>query len=959
MSDSDVIGDPDHDHLSDDEFAEAEHLARRALEWNKDDEEARRLWKLSRRGQGKSLASDLPETLRKEIYAEHALAVERRLYLTHDLTARLERAENPHDLVSASIQNATDEARSHIVSRYSITAFELDLILHEGEKESWPVKAMNSADGIEVTSSWYYARSDEKHVRQIVVRLTPETRSAPRVFSVTADPAFTVANWAVTVLLDSQSGAPVVFAKASGAIEMLDHKPADVVFAFYDLDHGGVFQVFVQVDSPEVRSKFGYPFVAEHARWLDETNDRRVVEALISSERVELCFVAASEQDPCTPFFGLTGILAPGCRERLHQEWDELRKHHDSIESRDFQSALEQYNQLNPMEESPVLPENEFIKDARTQPSQDQELSPETLGAFFQALSSTDVKEGDVLEIKQVGTVEVNTGELGLTEYDIVQLYQHGIRKVGGIELTPGVYEMAQTAIELGAERELSDLAADLIQQEQKKARKQKKKLVKQAAVKTAYVRRKRTPVEILRLVLIPALIAISLNLSALFLLQLSMRLYMLLNGCLIFAIGIYSAVRLDWAGQWPTKTKSDNPREELAGCVGGLFVIGLVLTILGGALKLGNTIMLPIVVVSFCVYGLFQLAVYPKLFKSLVLFTAISKLPEVAGSLLLSTGIQNSHLRPLNILWLSFAMPVYATWVGMITAGLLDWRRERKGVAYLETSDTETAIACSDDDARDRYQRGIENSERQNWKEAEKDFAAAVELDSGSPMYLYSLAVARTQCAPQDVSDAELQKYYLDVCGLFEKAVQLDAIRSELNKEAYEKVAYTCGAMYRSLQKHQDALRVFRIGLKHHPRDPVFLAGVGWSQFDLGEISEAEKTASQLLEVAPDSDDGRQLWKAVRKALGQELTSDLGEDLKRRIYKEYLQERDRSFVEGYMDSGVSPNLSFEQLVSDISGKAGDADLKVRRLLLEKYGLKEFEFELIVKQGEREAWSTE
>jgi hypothetical protein len=59
------------------------------------------------------------------------------------------------------------------------------------------------------------------------------------------------------------------------------------------------------------------------------------------------------------------------------------------------------------------------------------------------------------------------------------------------------------------------------------------------------------------------------------------------------------------------------------------------------------------------------------------------------------------------------------------------------------------------------------------------------------------------------------------------------------------------------------------------------------------------------------------------------------------------------------MDAGVAPNLSFEQLVSDISGKAGDAELKVRRLLLEKYGLKEFEFELIIKQGEREAWNTE
>src|SRR5687768_5743280 len=106
-------------------------------------------------------------------------------------------------------------------------------------------------------SSWYYTRSEEKHVRQIVIRFTPESRTAPRVGSLTADVAFTAPNWAVTAVIDSPSAAPVIFAKATGAIEMVDHEPADVAFAFYHLKHGGVFQVFVQVDSPAVRSKFG------------------------------------------------------------------------------------------------------------------------------------------------------------------------------------------------------------------------------------------------------------------------------------------------------------------------------------------------------------------------------------------------------------------------------------------------------------------------------------------------------------------------------------------------------------------------------------------------------------------------------------------------------------------------------------------------------------------------------
>lgn len=813
-------------------------------------------------------------------------------------------------------------------------------------------------------SSWYYARNEEKHVRQIVIKLSPESRSYPRVDNLTADAAFTAPNWAVTAVLDSPSAAPVIFAKATGAIEMVDHMPADVAFAFYHLERGGVFQIFVQVDSPAVRSKFGSPFLSEHARWLDETNDRRVIEALIAGEKVELCFVAPGEKGPCTAFFSLSGTLPPECCEKLKQEWDELRRHHDSIEFKDFQSALQQYNHENPMEESPVLAPTESERPPEMLPErQDQELSPETLGAIFQALSSSDVKEADILEIKRDGTVAVDQGGLGLTDYDIVELYNHGIRKVGDIEFTPGVYEMAQMELEMGAERQLSDFAADLIKQkEQKKKRVQKQEPRTPAKPAKSSIPRTFTPIQAQRLLLIPSLVALSLNLFGLFVTQWALSTYMLVNYCLIVAVGVYFGFRLDRAGAWqPEKTRTQNPGEELGGCIGGLFVIGIVLGVLAGALKLSSTIMLPIVFVSLGIYGLFQLAVYPRLFKALLLFTVITKLPELIGSWLLPTGMQNSPVRTSNILGLSLAMPVYATWIGMITAAVLDWRRKRRVGATLPdrsvvaTDESQTYI--SDDKARSLYRQGIENADRQNWKEAAKDFASAVELDPTSPTYLYLVAVAQTQCAPQEVGEEELQKYYLDVCALFEKAIRLDANRSELDKEAYKKVAYTCGALYRSLKKLEDALRLFRVGLRHHSNDPELLAGVGWSQFDLGQLSDAEKTVSRLSELAPDSNDSRQLWKAIRKAQGQELTSDLSENLKRQIYKEYLEKKDRSFVQGYMDCGVSSKLSFEELVSDISGKAADADLKVRRLLFEKYGLKEFEFDLILKQGEREAWN--
>lgn len=807
-------------------------------------------------------------------------------------------------------------------------------------------------------SSWYYARNEEKHVRQIVIKLSPESRTYPRVDSPTTDAAFTAPNWAITAVLDS-SAAPVIFAKATGAIEMVDHQPLDVAFAFYHLEHGGVFQIFVQVDSPALRSKFGYPFLAEHARWLDETNDRRVIEALIAGEKIELSFVGPGEKDSLKAFFGLSGSVSPDCREKLKQEWDDLKRHHDSIQFRDFQSALRQYNQENPMEESPILLPTELERPPEVAEKQDQGLSPETLGAIFQALSSNEVKEGDILEIKRDGTVEVDQGDLGLTDYDIVELYNHGIRKVGDLELTPGVYEMSQLELEMGGERQLSKFAADLIKQkEQRKKRVQKQKLTKPAKISLS---RTLTPIQTRQLILIPSLVALGLNLFGLFVSQWPLSTYMLVNSCLIVAVGVYFAFRLDKAGAWPPeKSKTQNPREELGGCIGGLFVIGIVLGVLAGALKLSNTIMLPIVFASLCIYGLFQLVVYPRLFKALFLFTVIAKLPELVGSWLVPIGMQGSPVRISNIAGLSVAMPVYATFVGMITAAVLDWRRERKGGATspgtsaVATDESQTDV--SEEQARNLYQHGIEQVDHQNWKAAAQDFAAALKLDPNSPTYLYSLAVARTQSAPNDPGAEALQKYYLDVCALFEKAVTLDTTRPELDQEAYKKVAYTCGVLYRSLKQHENALRLFKVGLKHHSNDAELLAGISWSQFDLGQIAEAEKTVARLLELAPDSDDGRKLWKAIRNAQGRDLTSELNEDLKRQIYKEFLEKQNQAFVQGYMDSGVSGKLSFEELVSDISGKSADAESKVRRFLLEKYGLKEFEFDLILKQGEREGW---
>src|SRR5687768_745238 len=239
--------------------------------------------------------------------------------------------------------------------------------------------------------SWYFAENGGRHVRQVLVRLPGENPVPPVIDNLIADPAFMTPNWAATVLSPVGSS-PVVFAKANGAIEMLRGHTVDVVFAYYRMTDGGLFQVFVRVDSKQVRAKFGYPFLTEHALWPDDKNDQQTIEAIVSTGKLQVCFVAPGENGPCTGMFGIEGSLPPECVDSLKQEWHKLQEYHQSIRSRDFKACLDQYNLENPLEESPILMDSD---DAEPTESSAENEGQATLGAVFKALGSADLEEGE------------------------------------------------------------------------------------------------------------------------------------------------------------------------------------------------------------------------------------------------------------------------------------------------------------------------------------------------------------------------------------------------------------------------------------------------------------------------------------------------------------------------------------------------------------------------------------
>lgn len=212
-----------------------------------------------------------------------------------------------------------------------------------------------------IVPEWYFAKSDSKHVNQVAITLPPQAEIPPRVGNLVAGGGFMQANWAATALfmpgITLEAQGPIVFAKASGIIEMLKGHPASVAFAFYRLGRGGIFQIFVQVDTPQIRAKAkNSPFLTEHSRWLDEEEDCRLIEALISREKLEVCFVAPGNNGPCTGYFGLQVGLPQALKDILRQEWKDLLAYHKGVSNRNYQAALDQYNRENPIESPPVLP---------------------------------------------------------------------------------------------------------------------------------------------------------------------------------------------------------------------------------------------------------------------------------------------------------------------------------------------------------------------------------------------------------------------------------------------------------------------------------------------------------------------------------------------------------------------------------------------------------------------------
>jgi hypothetical protein len=211
-------------------------------------------------------------------------------------------------------------------------------------------------------AEWYMVENDAKHVRQVVLCLPPNARVPSRVKgSLIHSAALMKQQWAgVTLFIDGETPeqrGPFVFSKANNVVSLIEGCPAKVAFSFYHFRTGGVLQIFVYVDSPEVKAQTGYPFITENAHWPESEDTKEIVQALLERKDLDVCFVADTPDTPCKGQFGLCVTIPDDCRAALKREWEALNEHHFGIPQgqRDRQAAMRQFERENPMEENPVL----------------------------------------------------------------------------------------------------------------------------------------------------------------------------------------------------------------------------------------------------------------------------------------------------------------------------------------------------------------------------------------------------------------------------------------------------------------------------------------------------------------------------------------------------------------------------------------------------------------------------
>lgn len=205
-----------------------------------------------------------------------------------------------------------------------------------------------------VNDTWLEKSSLEKHCTQMIVGLSNNDAVKAAMDDFTARSGLAVNRDGLPQALDvlSQEDDLVILIKGEGLTEYLLQGKILLALAFYQMDHGAIFQIFGQVDHPELAER-PLPFIVEHHFPVDERSYR--IRRLLLADYL-LVHIVEAEHGRLIPAKSYRMPIPARIKERLLGLFTELENYHNSLrETENHQQALEQYQRENPVQTSPLL----------------------------------------------------------------------------------------------------------------------------------------------------------------------------------------------------------------------------------------------------------------------------------------------------------------------------------------------------------------------------------------------------------------------------------------------------------------------------------------------------------------------------------------------------------------------------------------------------------------------------
>ena len=198
--------------------------------------------------------------------------------------------------------------------------------------------------------------------------------------------------------------------------------------------------------------------------------------------------------------------------------------------------------------------------------------------------------------------------------------------------------------------------------------------------------------------------------------------------------------------------------------------------------------------------------------------------------------------------------------------------------------------------DPQELYNQAMSHIKQDEWGKAADLLKKGTLLfpDDAVFHYTYAAALVKSgQTNPPAEIEGKLSIVCLEYIAALDKHDQFGGLESNHIRLACDAVANFC----RVAKKFDEANRLAKRGLQYFPQDPYFLSLQAQIYWEAGYPEDTEKWAHKSLEVDRENDNARKIWKKARKAQGRNFYSDLPEEKKQSIFKEFCEIKNDKFL--------------------------------------------------------------